>query len=69
MSMPSPDPLLVATWANEETLAAKGGAANERHHIAEDREAAIARGGRRGSRLSATVGRIKSLARWPRRGG
>lgn len=69
MSMPSPDPLLVATWSKEETLAAKGGAADEWHHIAEDREAAIARGGRRGRRFSAMAGRIKSLVRWPRSGG
>jgi hypothetical protein len=55
MSMPNPDPLLVATWANEETIAKKGGAADARHHAAEDCEAARLRGGPRRSRAGAAI--------------
>jgi hypothetical protein len=44
MSMPNPDPLLVATWANEETIAKKNGAAEARQHAAEDFESARLRG-------------------------
>ena len=55
MSMPNPDPLLVATWANEETIAKKGGAAAARHHAAEDFEAARLRGGRNRSRTRSAI--------------
>jgi hypothetical protein len=59
MSMPNPDPLLVATWANEETIAEKGGAADARHHIAEDYDAAR-------SRAAPTRSRARSALAWIR---
>jgi hypothetical protein len=62
--MPNPDPLLVATWANEETIAKKGGAADARHHAAEDFEAARLRaGGQRGRARSAIAWIQARLAR------
>ena len=60
MSMPNPDPLLVATWANEETIAKKGGAADARQHAAEDFEAARLRGGPKRSRARAAITWIKA---------
>ena len=60
MSMPNPDPLLVATWANEETLAKKGGAADARQHAAEDFESARLRGGPQRSRARTAVAWIKA---------
>jgi hypothetical protein len=51
MSGPTgPGPLLIATWANEERIAREGEAERDRAHIAEDRDAAIARGRVRPSR-------------------
>jgi hypothetical protein len=58
MSMPNPDPLLVATWANEETIAKKGGAADARHHAAEDFEAARLRSGPQPSRARSAIASI-----------
>jgi hypothetical protein len=60
MSMPNPDPLLVATWANEETLAEKNGAAEARHHAAEDFESARLRGGPQRSRARIAIAWIKA---------
>ena len=60
MSMPNPDPLLVATWANEETIAKKGGAADARHHAAEDFEAARLRGGPNRSRTRSAIAWISA---------
>jgi len=60
MSMPNPDPLLVATWANEETIAEKGGAADARRHIAEDFEAAKLRGGPARGRARSTLAWIRA---------
>jgi len=60
MSMPNPDPLLVATWANEETIAKKSGAADARHHAAEDFEAARVRGGPKRSRARSAIAWIRA---------
>jgi hypothetical protein len=60
MSMPNPDPLLVATWANEETIAKTGGAADARHHATEDFEAARLRGVPKRSRASAAIAWIRA---------
>ena len=60
MSMPNPDPLLVATWANEETIAKKGGAADARHHASEDFESARLRGGSQPGRVRSAIARIRA---------
>ncbi|MBI3750259.1 MAG: hypothetical protein HY263_01215 [Chloroflexi bacterium] len=53
------DPLLIAIWANESRIAAKGGAEAERAHIAEDRDAAVERGRLAPSRSPAVLVRIR----------
>jgi hypothetical protein len=63
MSMPNPDPLLVATWANEETIAEKSGAADARRHIAEDFEAAKLCAGPRRDRARSALAWIKARLR------
>jgi hypothetical protein len=61
MSMPNPDPLLVATWANEETIAnKKGGAADARLHASEDFDAARLRGGPKRSRARSVIAWIRA---------
>jgi len=60
MSMPNPDPLLVATWANEETIAEKNGAAEARRHASEDFESARLRGGPRHSRARSAIAWVQA---------
>jgi hypothetical protein len=60
MSMPNPDPLLVATWANEETIATKNGAVEARRHASEDFESARLRGGPQRSRARSAIAWIKA---------
>ena len=60
MSMPNPDPLLVATWANEETIAGKNGAAEARHHASEDFESARLRAGPRRSLARSAIAWIQA---------
>jgi hypothetical protein len=60
MSMPNPDLLLVATWANEETIATKNGAAEARHHASEDFDSARLRGGPQPGRVRSAIAWIKA---------
>jgi hypothetical protein len=60
VSMPNPDPLLVATWANEERIAERNGAAEARHHASEDFESARLRGGQQPSRAQSAMAWIKA---------